>query len=43
MTSRKRFLTLLAGFCLALVPAAQVQQASSKPELRIGAIPDQNP
>jgi phosphonate transport system substrate-binding protein len=43
MTTRQRWLAALAWLCLALVPAVQAQQASSKPVLRIGAIPDQNP
>ena len=44
--SKKRNLVaaVLAGlFCLALVPAAEAQQNSTKPVLRLGAIPDQNP
>jgi phosphonate transport system substrate-binding protein len=43
MATQQRWLAALAGLCLALVPAVQAQQASSKPVLRIGAIPDQNP
>jgi phosphonate transport system substrate-binding protein len=44
--SKKRNLVaaVLAGlFCLALVPAAEAQQNRTKPVLRLGAIPDQNP
>ena len=44
--SKKRNLVaaVLAGlFCLALVPAAGAQQNRTKPVLRLGAIPDQNP
>ena len=44
--SEKRNLlaAVLAGlFCLALVPAAEAQQNRTKPVLRLGAIPDQNP
>ena len=41
---RKRLVAVLAGlFCMALVPAAEAQQNRTKPVLRLGAIPDQNP
>lgn len=55
MRTRERWTAALAGLCLALLPAvvaplppqllpaAEAQQTKSRPVLRIGAIPDQNP
>ena len=41
---RNRLAAALVGLlCMALVPAAQAQQNLTKPVLRLGAIPDQNP
>uniref|UniRef100_UPI004049E384 PhnD/SsuA/transferrin family substrate-binding protein n=2 Tax=Cyanobium TaxID=167375 RepID=UPI004049E384 len=50
MPTRERWTAVMAGLCLALlpavfppVPASLLPTAIAQPVLRIGAIPDQNP